>query len=103
MRECAVFILGLEMSQPPTSRNVAIDTMLRLPRPCALCKNTRNRVYRICGVAMLVCIGLIPIYYAFSQDSGLAKYKPVFWFESLALWAFGISWITKGEVLWKDR
>jgi hypothetical protein len=26
----------------------------------------------------------------------LAPYKPVFWFESIALDAFGLSWVTKG-------
>ena len=25
--------------------------------------------------------------------------KPVFWLESLALWAFGLAWFVKGEGL----
>ena len=32
----------------------------------------------------------------------LQHLDPVFWLESIALWAFGISWITKGELILKD-
>jgi hypothetical protein len=27
----------------------------------------------------------------------------VFWLESVALWAFGISWFIKGDTLFTDR
>jgi hypothetical protein len=43
----------------------------------------------------------------------VAKYKPiaiyvgplnpVFWLESLAVEAFGVSWLTKGETILKDE
>ena len=66
-------------------------------------KQIRNRIYVGCGVIMLACIALIPLYYAFLEDTGLAALKPVFWLEALALWAFGTSWLIKGETLWKDR
>ena len=65
-------------------------------------KKHRNKVYKACGVAMLACIGLIAVYSAFLDDTSLAQYRPVFWLEALALWAFGISWVTKGEMLLKD-
>jgi hypothetical protein len=32
-----------------------------------------------------------------------AWYNTTFWFESVALWAFGYSWLTKGKFLWKDE
>jgi hypothetical protein len=31
------------------------------------------------------------------------SYKPIFWLEFLALEAFGISWLTKGEALLSDK
>lgn len=65
-------------------------------------KKIRNRVYRACGVSMLVCIGLIGLCYWRLQDIAVTALKPVFWLESLTLWAFGISWFVKGETLWKD-
>jgi hypothetical protein len=65
-------------------------------------KRRRNRVYRVCGVAMLACIGLILVYRLFLARTSLAQLNPVFWLESAALWAFGISWAVKGEVILRD-
>ena len=67
-------------------------------------KRRRNRIYRVCGLVMLGCILLLFLIFAFFSKPGsdLLRYKPVFWLESLALWAFGISWLTKGEVLWRE-
>jgi hypothetical protein len=65
-------------------------------------KLKRNRVYRTCGYIMLGCIVLIGLYHAFWQHTALRNWKPVFWLESLALWAFGVSWFVKGETLWRD-
>lgn len=65
-------------------------------------KETRNKIYIACGVIMLTCIALIAIYNTFLRDTSIAEIKPVFWLESLALWAFGASWFVKGETLLKD-
>ena len=65
-------------------------------------KITRNRIFRTCGVIMLVCIALIAIFYLFLRDTAIAAINPVFWLESFALWAFGVSWFIKGETLFKD-
>ncbi len=65
-------------------------------------KRVRNRVYVACGVTMLVCIAAIGVYFAFLQGTAVSGLDPVFWLESLALWAFGVSWFVKGETLWKD-
>ena len=65
-------------------------------------KKIRNRVYTACGVSMLICIGLIGLCHWRLEDTAVTALKPVFWLESLALWAFGISWFVKGETLWKD-
>ncbi len=65
-------------------------------------KRTRNKLYVVCGMIMLACIALIALYYTLLEDTGIGSIKPVFWLESLALWAFGVSWLIKGETLWKD-
>ena len=65
-------------------------------------KEIRNRVYFVCGLCILTCIALIGLYYWLLDDTAIAAVKPVFWLESLALWAFGVSWFVKGETLWKD-
>jgi hypothetical protein len=65
-------------------------------------KLTRNRVYRRCAVAMLVCCGLIPVVGLTRLDERLAPVRPIFGLETLALWAFGLSWLVKGGALWRD-
>ncbi len=65
-------------------------------------KMNRNRIYVTSGVIMLACIASIALYHAFLKETPVAAIKPVFWLESLALWAFGWSWFVKGETLWKD-
>jgi hypothetical protein len=65
-------------------------------------KKTRNKVYVVCGVIMLLCIALVPVSYALVKEPTGAT-KPVFWLEALALTAFGVSWFVKGETLLKDR
>jgi hypothetical protein len=65
-------------------------------------KKQRNVVYTICGYTILACIGLIAVYYALFADSALQGAQPVFWLESAAVLAFGISWLTKGEAILAD-
>ncbi len=67
-------------------------------------KKRRNSVYKICGVTMLICMTLIAVYMLFLQERypSLRDLKPVFWLEATALVAFGISWLTKGETIFKD-
>lgn len=67
-------------------------------------KKKRNKVYRTCGIVMLVASALIPAYSFYSNHSDkLDKYKPTFWLEWIALAAFGISWLVKGEIVLKDK
>ena len=68
-------------------------------------KKYRNRIYIICGFVMLFSIIAIFIYFQFLKNKypALVELDPIFWFEALALWAFGISWLTKGETLFRDK
>ena len=65
-------------------------------------KLRRNKIYRICGIAIVACLVSIGI---FSSILGDFYYhlKLTFWFEALALWAFGFSWLTKGEAILSDE
>lgn len=65
-------------------------------------KLRRNRIYRRCAVAILVCIALIPLFDLTRLSVRLAAIHPTFLFETLALWAFGLSWLVKGGALWRD-
>lgn len=66
-------------------------------------KKDRNTVYYTCGFTMAGAILTIAVYMIWFKDiQWLKKLDPVFWLETIALVAFGISWLTKGQVIFKD-
>jgi hypothetical protein len=66
-------------------------------------KLQRNIVYRVCGYTILACILLIVVVKLPPVKTLAAWLTPVFWLESVAVVAFGVSWLTKGETILKDR
>lgn len=68
-------------------------------------KIIRNRIYRICGIFMLVSTFLMLLYIVFLENkiAWLDKLKPIFIMETLSLFAFGTSWLIKGRTLWADK
>ena len=72
--------------------------------PLSVEKKQRNRVYKISGYTMIVSIVLIAVFiFFFKEDKTLQQLDPVFWLEAIALLAFGISWLTKGQFLYGDK
>lgn len=67
-------------------------------------KLKRNLVYKVCGYTMAVCILLLAIYILNpeKEHAPLAAYQPVFWLETVAVVAFGVSWVVKGEAILRD-
>ncbi len=66
-------------------------------------KDKRNNIYLACGIIIIACIVCIAIGMIFLIEAS-KTYNLVFWFESLALMAFGFSWVTKAEFLFlKDK
>lgn len=65
-------------------------------------KKSRNIVYLVCGIVMIISVSGVGICLTFLSLTQLENTNIVFWLESVALWAFGISWLTKGKVLWED-
>jgi succinate dehydrogenase/fumarate reductase cytochrome b subunit len=67
-------------------------------------KLMRNNIYRICGYTILLCIIFLCVYFNVKGlRVALQDYKPVFAMETIALWAFGFSWLTKGDAILKDK
>lgn len=59
-------------------------------------KRNRNRIYKASGIVIVVSMSAIVIgHFLFSNWWDI--YNLTFWFESTALWAFGVSWIVKGQ------
>ncbi|WP_100431834.1 hypothetical protein [Flavobacterium sp. 1] len=66
-------------------------------------KIIRYRIYRTCGVLILLAIlvpfvGLLkiipPLYFT--------KFPLTFWMETLAVESFGFAWLVKGETIFQD-
>ena len=66
-------------------------------------KRQRNRVYTACGYTILASIGTIAIIGVLASNAPINHLDPRFWLESVAVVAFGISWLVKGEAILKDE
>jgi hypothetical protein len=66
-------------------------------------KIIRNRIYRTCGILMLLSI-LIIFAHSFKiiELSSLTSFPLTFWMETIAIESFGLAWLIKGETLFKD-
>lgn len=73
-----------------------------LTKPPTRRKQQRNVVYTVCGYTMLACIALIAVVALLPGNTPVKDLDPAFWLESIAVVAFGISWLTKGEAILKD-
>ena len=63
-------------------------------------KRLRNIFYRICGFVILSVIAIFAAYAFMPWMQSTFKETPfVFWMEFIAFWAFGLSWLVKGNVL----
>ena len=66
-------------------------------------KIKRNKIYIICGILMLVFLISTGLYKLFWSETAISIIKPVLILEWLMIWAFGISWLIKGETLFRDK
>ena len=65
-------------------------------------KVARNKIYLICGLVMILSLAAILIYFSFFNFEKSPSCF-VFWAETIALFAFGVSWLTKGGTLYPDK
>ena len=84
--------------------SLVLFTQSDKPKPYTKAKRNRNKVYYFCGYTMLGCILTIAVYMLWIKGNStrIDNLEPVFWLESLALFAFGFSWLTKGQAIFKD-
>lgn len=70
-------------------------------KPITQSKLNENRVYRICGYIIIAAILSIFVWMVIMKPENypqIDKLSPVFWLESIALWAFSVSWLTKSKL-----
>ncbi len=66
-------------------------------------KKKRNRVYRVSGIVMAISVIGIPIDSIPAVHDLIGFLKPTIILETIALVSFGISWLTKGQFILRDR
>jgi hypothetical protein len=59
-------------------------------------KRRRNRVYTVCGWIIVAAIVLVIVSNIVDPPSG---WNTLYWLETVAVVAFGVSWLVKGEFL----
>ena len=106
-KACVVSLLGCLLSTAVFAQQFSVALFTKtdpngVPTPR---KKRRNVIYYVCGVVILLCIaGMLLIGVFRSQIApAIEDYAPVFWLESIAVLAFGFSWLVKGETLWQDE
>ncbi|MDQ2090672.1 hypothetical protein [Marimonas arenosa] len=65
-------------------------------------KLRRNRLYRACGWTIVAMVAGLFVFKLLLRDIGRswdAAWHFTFWAESVAVWAFGIAWLVKGEAM----
>lgn len=83
--------------------NMSIFLFTKTPGKLTRKKKIRNRIYKACGIIMIISVAGIPIVRIPSVHERIAFIKPTLILETFALVSFGISWVLKGEFLLKDK
>lgn len=65
-------------------------------------KKLRNKIYRGCGIAMTAGVVIAALFQWLTSSAFRDAWHPVFWCEAVAVIAFGIAWLIKGETLFAD-
>ena len=66
-------------------------------------KPLRNKIYRTCGITMIVALIIIAFRFANIIPANFYdKNHLTFWMESIAVESFGISWLIKGKQFFND-
>ncbi len=62
----------------------------------------RSKVYLLCGIVMVASLALAGVA-SLPFAAGLSHLDPVFWMETAATAAFGVSWLVKGQAILRDK
>jgi len=76
------------------------DPKHRTPEGKTTQKGKRNRVFVICGIIIIASLVVLGVYFISGVD--LKPFPTVYAFETIAVEAFGFSWLVKGQTLWPD-
>lgn len=66
-------------------------------------KKKRNKIYKTCGIVIFSSLILLGLSMLFLNPLVIKTLRLIMIFEIVSLTAFGISWLVKGEAIFKDK
>jgi hypothetical protein len=66
-------------------------------------KASRNRIFRTSGIVIWASILIMLVFGFILKSHWYERICGTFVFEAIAVWAFGLSWMTKGEMIYGDK
>lgn len=66
-------------------------------------KKRRNMIFITCGIVIMISLAVLFLLRLILGESEFNNKPLVFLIESVMLIAFGISWLVKGETMWRDK
>jgi hypothetical protein len=83
--------------------SVVLFTKTNPDTPPTSRKLQRNKLYRLSGYTIVACVLLIGVVSLKQLKPLFTPFHAVFWLETCAIVAFGVSWLTKGEMILADK
>jgi Mn2+/Fe2+ NRAMP family transporter len=65
-------------------------------------KRKRNKVYKVCGIFILISLIALGIIWLTVNKQIVEEKRIVFVFETIMVVSFGVSWLVKGETIFRD-
>lgn len=104
---CSLAIMSLFIFPKENQRRVENDSLIQVAalKTCNPSKvKTQNRVYVCCGIIMILALLVIVAGSAIKSFSAFYTANNLtFWMETLAVEAFGFSWLVRGETIFKSK
>lgn len=66
-------------------------------------KKLRNKFYLWCGILIILFVAAAGLSFILMTEETRNKTDIIFYCETIALWAFGFSWLIKGEAILEDK
>jgi len=73
------------------------------PGAMTTAKKSRNVIYYLCGFLIVAGLGLAALAGKILPGEVTSWLKPMFWGQSVALFAFGVAWFTKSNIIFRSR
>jgi len=93
---CSVFFFGLL-----AANSYFLFTKTDKKKELWVNKGKRNFLYKACGILMGITLAALIVIVEVNEHF-VEENNIVFWFETIMVVSFAVSWLVKGETIWRD-